>query len=257
MAVATISDGTLYYTDHRKADSPFTSIILIHGAGGSHLDWHPSLRRLPEANAIAIDLPGHGKSTASGRRTIEDFAADIVTLVDEIDLERAIFAGHSMGGAITQMLALLYPERVESIILIGTGAKLGVHSDILHRVLQDQEEVGNLLKTWIWAEDAPTAMREIGYARFMENPPQVIYDDYSACNAFDIRSRLGEIDVPALVIGGTQDQMTPAKYSAYLADHIKDSTLFMVEDGGHMMALEQPQTVADAVKNWLIQQKNG
>jgi pimeloyl-ACP methyl ester carboxylesterase len=245
------SEGSLYITDHRRADNPALPVVLVHGAGGSRLDWPPLLRRLPQANAIAIDLPGHGKSPGPGRKTVSDYARCVAALLDALDIPQAIIAGHSMGGAIAQMMALDHAERVHGLVLIGTGAKLRVHPDILDRVLTDPQAVAALLKDWIWGPGTPESMRQLAYDQLMQTPPEIIHGDYLACDAFDVRERLEEIRAPALVIGGTADAMTPHKFSAFLRDHLPNADLVTVEGGGHMMALEHPAFVTDAIRTWL------
>jgi pimeloyl-ACP methyl ester carboxylesterase len=242
---------TVFFADHRTEDSPYPPIALVHGAGGSHLDWPTQLRRLPEANLIAVDLPGHGKSPGPGRKQVADYAADIATLLDALEWPQAIIVGHSMGGAIAQTMALDHADRVAGIVLVGSGAKLGVHPDILEKALTDMESVARLLKDWMWGDRVDDATRDLGYQRLLETPAEITHDDYFACNNFDIRSRLAEINSPTLVIGGTADKMTPLKFAAYLQEHIADARLVTVEGGGHMMALEQPDVVTGAIQDWL------
>jgi pimeloyl-ACP methyl ester carboxylesterase len=244
--------STIYFTDHRKADPQYAPLVLLHGAGGSHQDWPPQLRRSAETTALAVDLPGHGKSPDPGRDSVSDYAADVVALLDALEIPKAIIAGHSMGGAIAQTIAVNHSERVAGLILVGTGAKLGVHPHILDRVLTEPEAVFELLKDWIWGPATENSMRETGYAMLLlAATPQVIHGDYTACNNFDNRQRIPEITCPTLVISGTEDKMTPLKFGAYLQENIAGAKLVTVEGGGHMMALEQPQFVADAIRDWL------
>ncbi|MEQ8673019.1 MAG: alpha/beta hydrolase [Aggregatilineales bacterium] len=251
MPYTEIPNGKIYYADHRTTNTPYIPVLFIHGAGGTHLDWSAELRRLPQANTFALDLPGHGKSDGDGRESIQGYAQDIIAFLNALDLQQVIVAGHSMGGAIAQTLALTYPERIKAIILAGTGAKLRVHPNILERLLVDQSEVGELLKQWMWSSTTSAALREASYQQFMEIPAETTYHDYYACNNFDIRAQLDEIKQSALVIGGTEDQLTPLKYSEYLSQNLPDAELVIVKGGGHMMALEQPQFVAENIAKWL------
>lgn len=243
--------GSVYYADHRQANSPYTTVIYIHGAGGSHLDWSPELRRLPQANAIALDLPAHGKSHPPHRTTIADYADDVVAFINALSLGRVILAGHSMGGAIAQHIALSYPNQVAGLMLIGTGAKLAVHPDILNRVMTDYEAVADLLAGWLWGGDVDDATKAITRAQLLKTPPEVTYGDYLACNSFDIRTQLNYITAPTLVISGTHDKMTPLKYGQFLADNIPNARLAVIDGAGHMLGLEQPPKVATIVANWL------
>jgi pimeloyl-ACP methyl ester carboxylesterase len=79
----------------------------------------------------------------------------------------------------------------------------------------------------------------------------VLYGDLVACHQFDIVDRLGELAIPALVICGQQDQMTPPERSVYLHEHIADSELQFLDPGGHNVMVEQPDKVADFVARFL------
>lgn len=244
--------GTIYFTDHRKDANPYPPVLLIHGAGGTHLDWSPHIRKLPEANAIAPDLNGHGKSTGDGRNTIQDYAQDMIALLDALNLEKVIVCGQSMGGAIAQTIALYHPERLAGMILITTGAKLRVHPDIIEQVLVNYEQVARLIIEWCWTDTIDDATRQLTFNELMQIPPQVVYGDYQACNEFDLREQLLTIRTPALVIGATDDKMTPVKYSHYLAENLPDSELVVVDNVGHMVHLEKPLEVREAMQNWLV-----
>ena len=238
----------IWYADHRDSANACPPLLLIHGAGGSHLDWSAELRRLP--NTLAPDLAGHGRSTAPVRASIAENMADIMNLLDALSIEQAVFLGHSMGGAVALQTALDYPERTAGLILIATGAKLAVHPDILSGINSDVEKTSRMIVDGQWA-DGFEAAKNRGYERLMQLDSSTLHTDYVATNAFDVRERLSEIHAPALVIGGTADRMTPLKYSEYLRDHIANAELVVIENGGHMLALEQPQPVADAVKTFL------
>jgi pimeloyl-ACP methyl ester carboxylesterase len=251
MPLITTSRGQIFIADHRKADSNIIPVIFIHGAGGTHLDWSADLRRLPQANAIALDLPAHGKSAPPHRTTIKDYADDVMTLVDALHLPRAIFAGHSMGGGIAQHIAVAYPDKVAGLILFGTGAKLAVHPDILNRVMTDYAGVADLLAEWLWGADVSEAMKQITRDQLLKTAPEVTFGDYTACNGFDNRAELKNITAPTLVISGTHDKMTPLKYGQYLADNIPNAKLSIIENAGHMVGLEYPQQIAQIVGEWL------
>lgn len=245
-----LSANDIWYADHRAALGQRTPVLMIHGAGGTHLDWPAELRRLPEANALVLDLPGHGRSPGPARRSVAEYAADISAFMSALKLEQAILLGHSLGGAVAMSIALAAPRSVAGLILIATGAKLSVHPELLGRLVQEREKAVAMLVDWQWArgfDEAKKRSRE----RLLALDPQVLLGDFEAANAFDIRDRLSEIHARTLIIGGSADQMTPPRYSAYLRQHLPDSRLVMVEGGGHMLMLEQPQVVANAVRQWL------
>jgi pimeloyl-ACP methyl ester carboxylesterase len=94
-------------------------------------------------------------------------------------------------------------------------------------------------------------MTELAHARMAETPPAVLHGDFLACDQFDVLPRLGEILSPTLVICGEEDQLTPLKYSRFLAEAIPDARLEKVPKAGHMVMLEQPAAVTTAVKSFM------
>ncbi len=244
-------NGKIWFADHRDPTAHTPTLILIHGAGAMHLDWPAELRRLPEGNVIAPDLPGHGKSEGKGRQSVGAYASDMIAFMDALDIDKAIIAGHSMGGAIAQMMGLNYANRVQGLILVCTGAYLNVNPAILDGLQNTPEETAKMIIKWAWAKDAPEQMKRLSLKRLLETPAEVTLGDYKACSQFDLRKDLARIQAPTLVIGGEADKMTPITLSEELATNIPNAKLERVPHGGHMLMLEQPKAVADVVQNWL------
>jgi len=199
----------------------------------------------------APDLPGHGHSNGTGRAKIADYADWLLAFLDALSVEQATLAGHSMGGAIALDLALRHPDRVAGLILIATGARLRVLPAILEGLLQDFEATLDLIVRSAFGPEAPESVVRLSRQRMAATSPAVLHDDFRACDAFDVRDRLGQIQVPTLVICGTADQLTPAKYAAYLQEHIPGASLVLIEGAGHMVMLEKPDVVAEAVAHFL------
>ena len=84
-----------------------------------------------------------------------------------------------------------------------------------------------------------------------ETGPAGLHGDFLACDRFDVRERLAQIGVPTLVIGGTADRMTPLRLSQSLAERIPGARLQVIQDAGHTMALERPDEVAAAVRQFI------
>jgi pimeloyl-ACP methyl ester carboxylesterase len=251
MPYVQMDDRRLFYARTRGQMPDAPALILLHGAGGSHLHWPAGLRRLPGATVYALDLPGHGRSDGPGCETIADYVAALIGFLDATGTERAVLVGHSMGGAIAQMTALIYPERVAGLVLVGTGARLRVAPALLEGVWDDFEGAVDLITRWSWAKGVPGELVRLGRQSLSETPPEVLHGDFVACDAFDAMARLGEVCAPTLVVAGTADRLTPHKYGAFLAEHIPGARLVTVEGGGHRMALEQPGVVIQAVTEFV------
>jgi len=250
MPFINVNDEELFYAETSSPDDWLT-MALIHGAGENHLAWPAELRRVDGVTVHALDLPGHGKSGGKGRSSVGDYVEVVRGFLDALNVERAVITGHSMGGAIAQQFALTWPARTAGLILVATGAKLRVFPQILEGILTDTEATLDLVNRFAWGPNAPEQLVQLGRAQMAETRPEVTAGDYAACDAFDVRERLGQIGAPTLVIGGTADQMTPFKYAGFLAEKIPGAKLARIEGAGHMVMLEQPELVARYVDQFL------
>jgi pimeloyl-ACP methyl ester carboxylesterase len=242
--------GKLFYTlNDGPPDGP--TMVLVHGAGGTRLHWPAELRRLSGATVYTLDLPGHGRSGGQGYDTIQGYAETVVAFLQAVGTERTIIAGHSMGGAIAQTLALDFSTYVGGLVLIGTGARLRVAPAILETIRGDFERSTELITAFAWSPDAPRALTKLGQQALLETGSDVLLGDFAACDRFDVMKRLGGIEVPTLIVTGTADQLTPVKYARFLAEHISGARYMMIEGAGHMVMLEQPAEIAKAVLQFL------
>ncbi|MBE0698533.1 MAG: alpha/beta fold hydrolase, partial [Anaerolineaceae bacterium] len=124
----------LYYAQFDEGHKDQPPIILIHGAGANHLVWPSEIRRLPGQHVLAVDLPGHGKSTGVGLQTISSIADQMVEFLAKLGFYQAVFVGHSMGGAIALELAIRHSNHVAGLGLISTGAYLGIDAGFLENL---------------------------------------------------------------------------------------------------------------------------
>ena len=247
----------LSYSIHRGGGSEqeHPPLILIHGAGGSRLDWPPELRRLDSEWVYGLDLPGHGRSQGEGEQAVDRYVERISTWMEAVSLERAVLAGHSMGGAIALMMALDIPSRVEGLVLVGTGGRLRVNQRILELTASHEtcSRAVDQIMTWAYSPSASPRLVELARARMIETRYEVLHGDFLACNRFDVLDRLGEIKVPTQVICGVEDMLTPLKYSRFLSETIPQASLVAIDGASHMVMLERPGEVARVVKEFMGQ----
>jgi pimeloyl-ACP methyl ester carboxylesterase len=243
----------IYYAAAGRNHTARPAVVLIHGAGGSHLDWPGELRRIPGWCVYTLDLPGHGKSSGPGERTIAGYARRVLAWLDGLGLERAIVIGHSMGGAIGLSLALEAPQRLAGLGLLGSGARLRVVPAILESAA-DPAAAGRAIEALagrFYPPDCPPEARLLSIQRLAQTRPEVLHGDLLACDQFDVRPRLAEVQAPTLVVCGSLDELTPLRYSEYLAEHIPAARLAVIPGAAHMVMLHAPQMVAAAVQGWL------
>ena len=107
-------------------------ILFLHGAGGSSSSWHLQEKYLQRcAEVVVLDLPGRGASGGSGFSSIAEYVRILLDFIEGNQLQGCYLADHSMGGLIALCLALARPELFSGLVLVATGARLRVSSEIL------------------------------------------------------------------------------------------------------------------------------
>lgn len=248
------ANGIHYILHQPKETNPSRPpLILIHGAGGSFLSWHPLLRRLQGETVYTLDLPGHGESKAEGRQTIEAYANDIAAFMDELQIPTAIILGLSMGSGIALTLALNFPHKVKALVLLGSGAKLRVAPIVLENIGKPElfAETVTQINNACFSENTPNDLLALSEKNMLAAGIQTLQQDFLACDRFDITAQLSQIQPPALILCGAEDKMTPPKYSQYLKDNLPNARLHILEKTGHILTLEQPERVAALIRTFL------
>lgn len=243
--------ASIYYHTYQEGEK--LPVVLIHGAGGTHLYWPSEIRRLAGFRVYALDLPGHGKSPGRGQQSISAYAQGIVEWIAALGLHSAVFIGHSMGGAIAQLLALDYPDHVLALGLVGTGARLRVAASILETAASSTTfltAVENVVSN-SFSPEADPALVSIATRRMAETRSSVLHGDFLACDGFDITVRICSIKQPTLVVCGADDRMVPVRHAQFLASSIPGAQLEVIPGAGHMVMLEKPQVVARVLSQYL------
>lgn len=228
-------------------------IVFIHGAGGSTLSWAFQITYFEGTNTvILVDLPGHGKSRGPSLASIAGYADALKGAFDDNAITSAFIAGHSMGGAVALDFAIRYPDLARGIVLIGTGARLKVYPEILEGILRDKEKTARMIIDTAFSPTFPAQLKEKVFTEYMKNDAKAIFNDFTACDGFNVMEQLHSVSVPTLVICGTEDRFTPVRYSQYLHDNIPGAELVCIESGGHMVMIEKPGEVNSAIRAFLL-----
>ena len=229
------------------------SLLFIHGAGGSGELWEEQAAFFKgEHPLFRLDLPGHGGSDPRGEDRISSYARWVQLSSEKLFTKKPfVLVGHSMGGAIVLELGLDPPEGLQGIVVVGSGAKLPVTRAIFQMLSDNPEAFFETIGRFAFSPAAPVAMVERFVLVARQCPPPVIFNDFQACDHFDIRNRLPEIKIPTLVLCGEEDQLTPVKYSRYLHEGITTSSLTLIPNAGHMVMMEQPDPLNRGIESFL------
>lgn len=195
-----------------------------------------------------MELPGHPNGT--GCNTIEEYAASVEGYIEKNSVKDPVLVGHSMGGAIAITLALRHPD-ILGMVLVGTGARLRVHSEILSKINENYEEATELIAKWSISPTSDPVIAERNAKEMLHVDRKVTYGDFEACNKFDRMSDVERISCKTLMIVGADDRMTPVKYSEYLHEKIANSELFVIPSAGHSVMLEGYRAFNDRLQAFL------
>jgi pimeloyl-ACP methyl ester carboxylesterase len=249
MPSANVSGRTLSYVE-TGGGTP--TVVFVHGAGGGWGTWTRQLEGLADAGRmIALDLPGHGASSGDGCGTVPDYAAVVQEFIRALGAGPVVLAGHSMGGAIAQTVALDSPMLLKGIVLVGTAARLKVYPELLRLLETDYPAATEFVKRHAWSLATAPALADGMRKATLEVPRAITLGDYTACNTFELRERVARIRLPALVIVGEDDELAPPRFSEFLATQIAGARLVSIPKAGHYVPLEQPDEVNLAIRQFL------
>ena len=279
-----LSDGADAFVE--EAGPPASKgAVLVHGSALRTDLWHYQLPGLDDHRLVFYDLRGHGVSRAKGsaRFSIPQLANDLVEIIEEAGLDEVVVVGHSIGGMIALDLAAtrtdLLGARVKGLVLANTtyrpavetvagGAALAHVERLLRRPLDlvgKRAPTIDKLRAVVKPSDllfltvayggfgpgAPASQVDFVYDMLSETPADVIFDLIGSYRDFDVTEVLGDVTVPCLVIGGSNDRITVPAASEYLADHLPKAELRLFDRCGHMPMLERHREFNAIVSSFL------
>jgi pimeloyl-ACP methyl ester carboxylesterase len=231
------------------------SLVFIHGSGGDHTAWLNQYAQLKKQyNLVAVDLPGHGRSEGHGEKHVQDYCVWIKNLLDTLGLNKPVLVGHSLGSAIALQFAISYSEDIAGIVCLGGGMKMPVNPFFLDFLktnpAQMPAEITELICKYSLAKENRSRFSAVLQKSISGSKVDILYGDLSACNELDLTGQAENIKVPALIICGAEDKMTPPDLSRALAATIKGSSLEMIAGAGHMVMLERPAEFNKALEEF-------
>jgi pimeloyl-ACP methyl ester carboxylesterase len=259
----TVDDGAVIHTVDHGSGRP---LVFLHGVTLSVATWPYQIATLSkEFRVVAVDQRGHGRSERGSRDYgIARMASDAAQVLSQLDLRDAIVVGHSMGGMVTQQMCLdfadLARERVAGTILLSTACSVT-------QGIPGWSAMNRFVRPGALARTGGLPPGEVGYALARlaignrADPRHVMHtrNMTSAIPAatlaalmpgvvnFDIRSRLKDYPVPALVITGSRDLLTPPRLGREISKRIPGAEFEVVSGGGHMLMLERAEWLNERI----------
>jgi pimeloyl-ACP methyl ester carboxylesterase len=249
------------YSGGKPFDAALPTVVFIHGAQNDHSVWGLQSRWFAHHGfgVLAVDLPGHGRSSGPALASVEEMADWLLALLDAAGARKALLVGHSMGSLIALEASQRAPARVRALAMLGTTYPMKVSDALLATARDDEGRAIDMVNIWSHStiahkpsSPAPGFSVMGGARRLMQrmsalNPDQLFYNDFSACNAYaNGEAAAAAVRCPTLFIFGSKDMMTPARSTKLLTSTIAHGKVVQV-DAGHSLMSEQPDAVLDAL----------
>lgn len=238
-------------------------MLMLHGLGADKGMWGYQLPAFCAAGMrpVAVDMPGFGESRFSGKRwRAVDTANCLWNFADRLSAGAWDLMGLSLGGVIAQQMALNRPERVGCLVLVSTFASMrprSLHTALyflqrfLRATFSGPEKQANLVAWHIFPGEGQAGRREELVCCILQSDPKAYQSAMRQIALFDSRKYLPRLRMPALVIGGADDQTAPVSAQTELAGCIPGARQIVIPQAGHALPIDQPEKFNQAVIGWL------
>jgi pimeloyl-ACP methyl ester carboxylesterase len=252
------ANGIHLHVEQQGAGAP--AIVFLHYWGGSTRTWrHVTEALADDFRTVAIDQRGWGKSDgpASGY-ALADMADDAQAVIDTLDLERYILAGHSMGGKVVQLIASRHPRGLIGLVLVAPAppSPLALPLVVRQGMAQAYRSRDSIITT-IEQVLAPDGLDPKDLDMVIEDSLGGAPAAKEAWPLFtsqeDITEAVAEIDVPVIVIAGEDDRVDPPDVlRRELLSRIPHAQLCVLPKVGHLSPLEAPEHIAELIRSFVL-----
>ena len=249
-----------------------TTLVLVHGLFGDHMDWAPVLEPLAaKYRVIALDLPGFGDSDKSARHYTPEFYIDALhAFFSTLDLRKIVLVGNSLGGLLSSLYAAAHPERLQSLVLV-SSAGMREYSAWEQRLATDRFSLGNLLalrpehiEPLFSLNFAQLTSQRVAYLE--RQRAKLLRTDYasyarvlSECAAFafarPVVPLLREVRLPILLLWGDRDPVFPPDLARAALPVLLQAELALIAGASHMPQMDQPEDFVRAMERFIQEQK--
>ncbi len=223
-------------------------VLAIHGAGGSAAHWDDVVRALgAPAWLHVLDLPGRRGDGALPLDHVDAMLDAVLAKLDTLGITRAVWAGHSMGGVVSQCAATRSPARVAGLVLASTTPLFRIPEATFETIATQWETFLEGFARPLFAKNASDVSRRAATAVLRSVGPHTLAADLRTAMSWDGRDVLRTVDAPTLVVVGERDRLTPPDGARAIAEVVPDAELRLCAEAGHMLTYERPAELAEAI----------
>ena len=260
MPILHLDDVDLYY----ELVGEGQPVLFIHGLGSSSRDWEKQIEFFASRyRLITVDIRGHGNSSKPpGPYSMLLFAQDVVALLETLGVGPVHVVGISMGGLIGFQMAVSWPEKVKSLVVVNCGPELVVRNfkdrvQVWQRLLivrlLGMRKMGEVLGHRLFPEPEQEELREMLVERWAENDKRAYYKAMRALVGWSVADHIGRLRCPTLVIASDQDYTPVAAKQEYVA-RMPRAKLVVIGNARHAVTVERPEEFNAALDEFLSDQ---
>lgn len=222
-------------------------VVAIHGAGGSRAHWDDVVRALGAPTWLhVLELPGRSDGAAPIAE-VEAMLDAVLAQLDELGITRAVWAGHSMGGVVSQCAATRVPDRVAGLVLASTVPIFRIPEATFDTIATQWEAFLEGFARPIFAKDASVDAMKQATDVLRGVGPSTLAADLRTAMSWDGRAVLRTVTAPTLVVVGERDRLTPPDGARAIAELVPGAELRLYAGAGHMLTYERPAELAEAI----------
>ncbi|KAL5343327.1 Alpha/Beta hydrolase protein [Aspergillus crustosus] len=261
MPLISVNNHQLHYTDSHPDGAPTDGLTFyfIHGLGSSQNYYFPVIPHLTSKHrCITVDTYGSGRSTYTDQSvSIASIAADVVGVLDVLDIPAAVVVGHSMGGLVVTLLGSEYADRVKGVVAIGPTHPSETLTSVMHKRSETATEGGmeslanSIPYQATGSAASPLARSFIRELVLGQNPKGYAALCQAIANAPTIEYSL--IKVPFLLIAGEEDRSASMEGCQYIFDNVSSEKkkLEVLKKVGHWHCIEAPDRIGEAILTFI------
>jgi pimeloyl-ACP methyl ester carboxylesterase len=245
-----VNNYSCYYAISKRALEHGPAAVCLHGSGADGIVWSYQLSRLSSKYRVIVpDLPGHGRSGGQPLDSAQAYAAWLEDFCRALNLPSFFLLGHSFGGAIVQEYARCHPHKIKGAVLVSTGTHF-----MLSRTYRDlcERGVSPAADDHAVSEMLPEPLKK-GYELLLSQSNQSLHADLFAAAQFDSSAWVGSLKIPALVIWGSRDEITPRELPEELAGKLPEGRLHIINGAGHVVMIDARDAFNRAVADFIEQ----
>jgi len=250
---------------HYKILGKGQPIMILHGLFGSSRNWQSIAKVLAENyRVITLDLRNHGQSGHAESMTYTEMAEDVLGLIKELSLENLFLMGHSMGGKVAMVIALLHPLLIEKLVVLDIapvsyehryGKLFQAMQDLPLDQVKNRIEAGTILNNQIndtFLSDflLQNLNRADNGFQWRLNLPAIL-DNIEFISGFPDIGPDTQYSRPALFLGGKNSHFIQAEYHNVIRDYFPRASIELIENAGHMLHIEQPEVLVERIRQFI------